>query len=297
MKLLIIRDQHEFAAHLCKLLEQRPEIITPVPVAWDVIGETVSLDKLIDQQRPDYLVCAVRLSPDTCKSSCKRFRRVVERLERCSRKHGLPLIFISTGAVFDGIKKPVNEDEPYCSVSEYGKFYAELESLIARKLRKHIILRTTWLFSAVGDNFLSAVVDYAAANELISFNSAAKGCPTAEQDLARVVIAILLQIDLGAENWGIYHYSSSDTALGFQFMEAIVAQASQYEESINPKQLNFEHNDQPASALYFEPVVLRCQKLLEAFGIHQRPWRALLTSTVKSHFELIWQQEEGAGHV
>lgn len=292
MKILIIRDQHEFASHLCKLLEQRAEIIIPVPVAWDVIGDTVDLHKLIEQQQPDYLICAVRLAVDACKNTYKRFRHTVEQLERCSRKYGLPLVFISTGAVFDGCKASAHEDDPYNTITEYGKFYASIESLIIRKLRKHIILRTGWLYSAVGDNFLTSVIDYASSNNLISLNSAAKGCPTAEQDVARVIIAILLQVDLGAENWGVYHYVSADTALGFQFMEAIVAQASQYDQNINPKQLNFEHNDNPLPAFYFEAVVLKCHKLLEAFGIHQRPWRSLLGPMVKSHYEWMKKQEE-----
>lgn len=292
MKLLIIRDQHEFAFHLCKLLEQRAEIIIPVPVAWDVIGESVDLHKLIEHQQPDYMVCAVLLPADACKNTYKKFRNVVEQLERCSRKYGLPLIFISTGAVFEGSRISIQEHDSYSATSEYGKFYADLESLIVRKLRRHIILRTSWLFSASGDNFLTAVIEYASANTLISLNSAAKGHPTAEQDLARVVIAILLQVDLGAENWGVYHYVSSDSALGFQFMEAIVAQASQYDQDINPKQLNFEHNDNPLPVFYFEAVVLKCHKLLEAFGIHQRPWRSLLSATVKSHYEKVRKQAE-----
>ena len=292
MKLLIIRDQHEFSSHLCRLLEQRAEEIIAVPVAWDAIGEAVSLQKLIEQQQPDFFICAVRLPWDAGKNTFKQFHQVVEQLERASRKHRLPLIFMSTGAVFDAIKRPVNEEETCQASSDYGKFYAGLESLIVRKLRKHIILRTTWWFSAVGDNFLSEVINHASANELISVNSAAKGCPTAEQDIARVVIAILLQMDVGAENWGIYHYVSADTALGFQFMEAIVAQASQFDSHINPKQLHFEHNEHPQSAFYFEPVVLQCQKLLNNFGIHQRAWRSYLPATVKLHYDWLRQQEE-----
>ena len=46
-------------------------------------------------------------------------------------------------------------------------------------------------------------------------------------DLVRVLIAMILQLDLDSEAWGIYHYASGDTAIGFQFVEAIVAQASQ----------------------------------------------------------------------
>lgn len=292
MKLLVVRDQHEFASHLCRLLELRQEDLTAVPVAWEAIGETVSLQKLLEQQQPDYLICAVRLPQDAGKNIFRQFQRLVEQLERSSRKHGLPLVFLSSAAVFDGLRRPVAEDEPCNYISEYGRFYAALEERVRQKLRKHIILRTTWWFSAGGENFLGEVIDHASTNALISLNSAAKGCPTCEQDIARVVIAILLQMDVGAENWGTYHYASADTALGFQFMESIVAQASQFDSNINPKNLFFEHNDNPAAEFYFEPVVLLCQRLLDAFGIHQRSWRSYLSPMVRAHFESMRPVEE-----
>lgn len=292
MKLLVIRDQHEFATQLREQLSLRAEIILPVPVAWDAIGESVDLNRLVEQQSPDFIICAVHLPINANKKIFKKFRSVVEQIERCSRKYSLPLIFISSGAVFDGSKLSYSEKDSYSSNNEYGKFYADLEAHIIKKVRRHVILRTTWLFSSYGENFLTSVISYASENALISVNSAGKGCPTAIQDLARVVIAILLQLDLGADNWGVYHYASSDAAIGFQFVEAIVMQASQYDESIDISQLNFEHNDVPAGAFYFEPVVLKCQKLLDTFGIHQRSWRSMLTSTVKEHFEWVEVENE-----
>jgi len=292
MKLLVIRDQHEFATQLREQLDLRAEIILPVPVAWDAIGDSVDLNKLVEQQDPDYIICAVHLPVDASKNVFKKFRSAVEQLERCSRIYNLPFIFISSGAVFDGSKLGYSEDDNYSPNSEYGKFYSDLEAHITKKVRKHIILRTTWLYSAYGENFLTSVIEYASENAMISVNSAGKGCPTAIQDLARVIIAILLQVELGAESWGTYHYASSDAAIGFQFVEAIVAQASQYNELIDASQLNFEHDDATSGAFYFEPVVLKCQKLLDTFGIHQRPWRASLASTVKDHFEWIEVEDE-----
>lgn len=292
MKLLVIRDQHEFATQLREQLDLRAEIILPVPVAWDAIGDSVDINKLVEQQDPDYIICAVHLPVDSSKNVFKKFKLAVEQVERCSRKYSLPLIFISSGAVFDGSKLGYSECDEHCSNNEYGKFYADLETHIAKKVRKHVILRTTWLFSAYGDNFLTSVIGYASDNRLISVNSAGKGCPTSIQDVARVVIAIILQLDLGAECWGVYHYASSDAAIGFQFIEAIVAQASQYDESIDASQLSFEHDDASIGKFYFEPVVLKCQKLLDTFGIHQRPWRSSLAATVKEHFEWVEVENE-----
>lgn len=292
MKLLVVRDHHEFATHLGKLIEQRAEAIVSVPVAWDVIGVAVDLQKLIQLQEPEFLICAVRLPYNASKVDRKKFQKVVELLERCSRKFAIPLIFLSTAAVFHANRIGVKEEQLSTAESEYGLFYAALEDFIIKKQRKHIILRTSWWFSSVGDNFLTAVINYAAEDLPISLNSAAKSSPTAEQDIARVVLAILLQLTEGAENWGVYHYSSADAALGFQFMEAIVAQAGQYDSQINAKQLKFEHNDEAGAIFYFEPVLLKCEKLLEHFGIHQRSWRSYLPAVIKSHYEWASQFEE-----
>lgn len=291
MKLLVIRDQHEFVTLLREQLDQRFETITPVPVAWDAIGESVDINKFVEQQKPDYIICAVFLPASSGKSVFKRFRTVVQQLERCSRKQAIPFIFLSSGAVFEGSKSACSEDDGYSATGDYGKFYADLETHIVHKIHKHIILRTTWLFSARSENFLTSVIEYASKNSMIAVNSAGKGCPTALQDLVRVVVAILLQLDAGADEWGVYHYASSDSAIGFQFVEAIVANASQYNRAIVPSLLRFEHDSATSGRFYFEPVVLKCRKLLDTFGIQQRPWRPMLASTVRQYFEWVEVEE------
>jgi dTDP-4-dehydrorhamnose reductase len=290
MKLLIIRDQQELAGEICNVVNQREESIIPIPVAWDAIGDSVDISRLVEQQRPDYVLCAVLLPAHSVRTVRKRFRGVVEQIERCCRKHSLPLLFLSTGAVFDGTRAAYSEgDEPH-PVTELGKFYLDLENHLARKLHKHIILRTTWLFSGHSENFLTSVIEHASRDVLISVNSAGKGSPTALSDLARVLVAILLQLDSGGDEWGIYHYSGSDPVIGYQFVEAIVACAAQYNEEIVPARLHFEHNGTASGRFYFEPVVLNCRKLLDTFGIQQRSWRLVLATTVRQYFE--WAEVE-----
>lgn len=284
MRLLVLRDQHDFVARLQGQLATRPEDITLIPVAWQAIGDTVNLQRLVEQQQPDFLVCAVFLPVVADAGKIRKFRSMVEQFERCARKNGLPLVFFSSGAVFDGARIAYREDDPVCPVTAYGKLYAELEQQISKKIRRHLIIRTTWLYGASGENFLTAVIDHVLQDRLIRVNSAGKSCPTSINDLARVLLAILLQLDSGADSWGIYHYAGADTALGFQFIEAILAHASQYDAGIHAGRLCFEHHEQPDPAFYFEPVMLKCHKLLENFGIHQRPWRKLLPAVVREHF-------------
>lgn len=284
MRLLVLRDQHDFVARLQGQLASRPENITLIPVAWDAIGDTVNLQQLIDQQQPDFLVCAVFLPVSAGPKTVRRFHGMVEQVGRAARKNTLPLVFFSSGAVFDGTRIAYQESDEPCPSTDYGALYAELEAQISKKVSKHLIIRSTWLYGACGDNFMTAVLGHVMQGQLIRVNSAAKSCPTSINDLARVLLAILLQLDAGADSWGTYHYVSADTALGFQFIEAILAQASQFDAAIDAAHLHFEHHDQPDPVFYFEPVILQCDKLLENFGIHQRPWRQLLPAVVREHF-------------
>ena len=99
-----------------------------------------------------------------------------------------------------------------------------------------------------------------------------------------VLVAMMLQLELTQEAWGTYHYSCSDPVIGFQFIESIVAQASQFDARLVPSDIRFAHLADPCDAFYFEPVILKCDKIRSVFGIHQKTWRSYLSDTVKQYF-------------
>ncbi len=284
MKLLVFQQDNQLFAHMREHLDAREEEILPIPVTLDVIGTMVDLDALIEQHQPRFFISVALLAPDADKLSQKRFRANIEQIERVARREGIPFIFLSSAMVFDGKKLGYKESEPTSAQHPVAKVYAELEKLISRKSKKHIILRTSWLFSHKPHNFLTNVVDYACEQAQINVNSAAKGCPTAMEDLVRVLVAMVLQLDLDSDAWGTYHYASGDTAIGFQFVEAIVAQASQFDERIVPSHLPFAHDDRIGGEFYFAPVVLKCDRVRSAFGVHQKSWRQFISAEVKQYF-------------
>ncbi|MCK5880503.1 MAG: sugar nucleotide-binding protein [Sinobacterium sp.] len=280
MKVLVFRHDNQLYSHFCEQFSARPEEIVAIPVGMDVIGTMVDLGALISQHQPSYFISTAQLAPDADKLSQKRFRANIEYIERVARKERIPFIFMSSAMVFDGKKLGYKEAESLTPKHAVAKVYAELEKLISRKSKRHIILRTSWLFSAKPENFLTQVIDFANVRETICINSAAKSCPTSMSDLARVITGMILQLELTDNAWGIYHYASSDAVLGFQFIEAVVAEASQFED-ISPNNLPFVHDDCHQAEFYFEPVVLKCEKIRAVFGIHQKTWRQSLTAAVK----------------
>jgi dTDP-4-dehydrorhamnose reductase len=286
MRFLLVQQNSALFTALREVAEQRIEGITPVPVVWQSLQDTVDLEDLIDLHEPSYILFSVQLALDSDKKTLKQFRQCFEYVERTARKFSIPVIFISSAMVFEPSRRQYQESDQAAPQCQLAQTYLDCEKLLEKKAKKHIILRTSWLYSALGDNFVTCVIQHALEDEVISFNSAAKGCPTAVDDLARVIVAMLLQLELDAEDaWGIYHYCSSDPALGFQFVEAIVAQASQFDSEVCPKQLRFEHNEEQTSELCYETVMLSCEKILADFGIHQKPWRSQIAKVVKRFFE------------
>ena len=284
MKVLVFRNNNQLFSYFREQLDKRPEDIVAIPVGMDVIGTMVDLDALVEQHKPSYFISVAQLPVNADKLSQKRFRANIEFIERLARKEAIPFIFLSSAMVFDGKKLGYKETESLTPKHPVAKTYAELEKLISRKSKRHIILRTSWLFGAKPDNFLTRVADYASEHQTITINSAAKSCPTSMADISRVLVGMLLQLELTNEAWGIYHYVSSDTALGFQFLEAIVAQASQLDEDISPNNLPFIHDDTLDSEFYFEPIVLKCEKIRAVFGIHQKSWRQSIGTEVKNYY-------------
>ncbi len=284
MKVLLISDQPSLLSSFRQQCSERIEPITQLPISLKAIGETIDLSAMLHNQQPDFIICAAVLPLTASEQDLEHYRVIIENCVEYSVAFQAGLLFLSTAAVFPQGKIHYSEEDQCQPLTTLAEFYHQQELYIEHALQRFLILRTSWLYSSDEENFLTAVLQSVMSEQLISFNSAGKGCPTSVHDVARVLLAILLQLDEGAEAWGTFHYASSDAAIGFQFVEAIMAYASQYAERVDARHLQFEHNDKAIDQFYFEPIVLNCQKLLDHFGIHQKPWRALMADVVKEYF-------------
>ena len=103
---------------------------------------------------------------------------------RC-RRAGIPLIHISTDYVFDGLKgSPYLEEDPLSPLGVYGRSKAEGESAVRGALDRHLIIRTSWLYSAHGANFVKTVMRLAAERDELRIVDDQLGSPTSAADLA-----------------------------------------------------------------------------------------------------------------
>jgi len=138
-------------------------------------------------------------------------------------KNRIPIIHISTDYVFDGSKgQPYAESDPVSPLGIYGKSKEKGESKLRSTLKQHIILRTSWLYSAYGNNFVRTMLKLGKEKEIIKVVSDQYGCPTCAADLAEAVVDISKQITQNFKiAWGTYHYCGLGITTWHEFAKAI----------------------------------------------------------------------------
>src|SRR5690606_29573360 len=135
------------------------------------------------------------------------------------KEHRIVLIHISTDFVFDGNKaEPYTEEDKPNPLSVYGasKLQGELE--IQNTLKEHFIIRTSWLYSEHGHNFMKTMLRLAETRDEISVVSDQIGTPTYAGDLAKVVLNIIMAEKTA---YGLYHYSNGGLVSWYGFAKAI----------------------------------------------------------------------------
>lgn len=204
----------------------------------------------------------------------------LSQLVKTCEQHGLPLIHLSSSQIFDGLDGGRHrEDDEMVPASKAGATLSRMETLVRDGCQRHIILRIGPVFSAVGNNLLTDLLESFVSGTGLSLSSTGKACPVHACDLARVISAIIDQLACGADCWGSYQYCSSDPASSYQFAETVLAVASQYmEPGAEPLQLE---SVATADTDWPRPL-MSCEKILNNFGIKQLPWRSYIVATVKT---------------
>lgn len=139
-----------------------------------------------------------------------------------SAKIGAGLVHISTDYVFDGLSQTLlTEDMPTNPESVYGITKLEGERAVTRNT-KHIILRTSWLYSAYGNNFVKTMRRLGAEKSEIGVVADQWGSPTLADDLALAIMTAIIKADSGAEVHGVYHFSNEGATCWADFAQQIM---------------------------------------------------------------------------
>ena len=172
----------------------------------------------------DYCInCAAYTAVDKAETEAEKAFEInatgAKNLAQVCNDHDAILIHVSTDFVFDGEKnEPYTETDAANPISVYGASKLQGEVEIQQALKGHFIIRTSWLYSEYGNNFMKTMLRLAETRDGISVVSDQIGTPTYAGDLAEIIIQI---INTKTEKYGIYHYSNEGVASWFEFAKEI----------------------------------------------------------------------------
>ena len=187
------------------------------------IGDREAVRVFLEKHPADYIInCAAYTAVDRAEDEpelCYRINRdAVGHLAEAAARTNARVIHISTDYVFDGTNHvPYREDDPVAPESVYGRSKYEGERLLQAACPESVILRTAWLYSASGRNFVKTMLQLAAGQEEIRVVADQIGTPTYAGDLAGAILAVIDRAEAGAFRPGIYHYSNEGVCSWYDF--------------------------------------------------------------------------------
>jgi dTDP-4-dehydrorhamnose reductase len=239
------------------------------------------VDSILSEARPTIVVnCAAYTKVDDAESNAATANAVnsssVELLAQAANRVDALLVQISTDFVFDGRKRtPYEINDPPASLSAYGRS-KQLGEQAATHARKHLILRTAWLFGTHGQNFVEAIRKQIVrgTNPLRVVNDQ-RGRPTSTPHLANALIRLV-----NLDGRGIVHYADEPDCTWYDFACAIVEELGA---NVTVKPVSTEDFPRPAPRPAYS--VLSTERYEQLTGVKPESWRKGLHEYLGKRFE------------
>ncbi len=196
----------------------------------------------------------------------------------CAEK-GVPFLQVSTDYVFDGTPgRAWREDDPTEPIGVYGASKLAGEQAVVAATPDHVVLRTAWVFSAHGSNFVKTMLKVGRGRDAVRVVGDQRGCPTAARDIAGALWTIAEDWGRGRGLSGIFHYAGTPAASWAELAEAIFARVAWRE---RPTVTVIGTADWPTKARRPANSVLDCSAIAAAYGIAQPDWPLALDAVIE----------------
>lgn len=254
-----------------------------------------NVDAVFSQVKPDLVInAAAYTSVDKAESDQALAFAVNELgpkiLASQTNRLGIPLFHISTDYVFDGESNlPYRETDSPNPQSVYGRSKLMGEEAVKAANPKNIILRTSWVFSEHGNNFVKTMLRIGSQNKNLKIVNDQIGCPTSAYSIANVLLSFAKKVEKeGALNWGVYHHGQMPFVSWYDFSLKIFEMTKTIKSSVtSPELLSIQSRDYPQVALRPKNSTLNSVKLNEYLGCVQGHWledlRKVLDKLLNSH--------------
>lgn len=243
------------------------------------ITNATAVSAMVDAQQTDLIInCAAYTAVDKAESDRQLAHKLNAEapglLAKAAASRGAGIIHISTDYVFDGkAHTPYTEEQPTNPQSAYGSTKLAGEQAVIAANPRHIILRTAWLYSPYGNNFVKTMLRLGHERNQLGVVYDQVGTPTYAPDLARAIMAAADHIETTS---GIFHYSNEGVISWYDFTKAIHRIAGITTCQVSP--IRSEAYPTPAARPHYS--VLDKAKIKQTLGITVPYWEDSLRQCI-----------------
>ena len=243
---------------------------------WDLTDAEMILEKL-KERGPTFLINCIQPSESGTTAT------VANVISQACSALNIGLIQLSSNNIFAGQDgESFKEDDEPKPETAVGQLTLAAETAIQSSCPKSVIVRVGWLFSSLGQDDVSKLLELAQTETQLQLSDAKTLCPTSACDVAAVLLAMANQLRY-ADLWGTYHYCSAEQTTLYKFAEVVVAEARQHED-LQVDQIGSDASH-AMNAIFAESTPkIASKKVLYTFGIKPKPWRQALSRILKTRY-------------
>lgn len=238
------------------------------------ITNIVLLENIFKKYKPKYVVnCAAYTQVDLAEDFKEEAFEInvsgTKNIAELCKDYSATLIHISTDFVFEGEKATLKNEKSLCNpINYYGLSKLLGEKEIEKILKEYFIIRTSWLYSEFGNNFVKTMLRLAKEREELNIINDQIGSPTYAIDLAKFLITIIKQ---KSRNFGVYHYSNEGVCSWYDFAVSIFEYAK-----VSTKVSPITSLKYQTKAIRPKFSVMSKEKVKSNFNIEINHWRSSL---------------------
>jgi dTDP-4-dehydrorhamnose reductase len=285
MRVLVFGSTGQVARELSRAAWPKETVLTFLDRRAADLSQPQALGAIVRAHTPDAVVIAAGYTKVDAAENDEATAHAMNAespaaIARATAELSVPVIYLSTDYVFDGAKDGFyDEDDPVRPLNAYGRSKAAGEKQVRAANPKHLILRTSWVYSAHGANFLLAMLKRAKEAGEVRIVADQRGCPTAASDLAAAIAQAVPMLVAGRGAFGTFHAAGSSDTTWHGFAEAIFS-ALAARGLPRPKNLPISTADYPTPAKRPQNSRLSSARFAEAFGITLRGYAEAMPSVL-----------------
>ncbi|HRZ97949.1 MAG TPA: dTDP-4-dehydrorhamnose reductase [Paludibacter sp.] len=244
----------------------------------DICNKT-EVENFVKRYKVDFIVnCAAYTAVDKAEDDTELCYKInaeaVRNIGEVAEKNNIKVIHVSTDYVYDGTHHlPYNEEQPVCPATVYGKSKLAGEQALLETCKQSVILRTSWLYSSFGNNFVKTMMKLGEERDSLNVIYDQIGTPTYAADLADTIMQIIKNETFVP---GIYHFSDEGVCSWYDFTKSIHRIAG-ISCDVHP----IETKDYPARTPRPQYSVLNKAKIKATYGIKIPHWEESLVTCIE----------------